>query len=225
MKTLGERFRWRREQLGLTQEDAVKEINRLLQGERRLTRVTISNIENGSQESMKDKVLLAVIQVLKCSAEWLVNNIGPIETAVNNDHLIRSKEELRLVPLLSWGDVKQFINTDSSASLQSSVMIPCPVPCNFGTFALEVKSEEMLPSFELGDVIFVDTKNTELCQGKYVIAVNLKDNQATLKQFQLIDNSEYLKSTNPDYPSEIKFTKIDDNILTIGRVISQVKKL
>ena len=224
MKTLGERFRWRREQLGLTQEDAVKEINRLLQGERRLTRVTISNIENGSQESMKDKVLLAVIQVLKCSAEWLVNDRGPVEPSPQATLPRESADEVRLVPLIDWNDAISAPNI-SADSLAGKERLACPIKCDPLTYALKITGETMLPRFEPGDIIFVnfnfDMKNVS--NGLFVIALSPNKDEATLKQYQLIDNKEFLKSTNPDHPNEMRFMKMDDGYKLIGVVFYQVK--
>jgi SOS-response transcriptional repressor LexA len=224
MKTLGERFRWRREQLGLTQEDAVKEINRLLQGERRLTRVTISNIENGSQESMKDKVLLAVIQVLKCSAEWLVNNRGPIEPSVQAALPQASSAEVRLVPLIDWSEAVNAPNIPPQ-SLAEKEMFACPIKCDPLTFALKITGETMLPRFEPGDIIFVNFNfNMKLISnGLFVIALSPDKEEATLKQYQLIDNKEFLKSTNPDHPTEMRFMKMEDGYKLLGVVFYQIK--
>ncbi|MBL3524156.1 helix-turn-helix domain-containing protein [Serratia plymuthica] len=224
MKTLGERFRWRREQLGLTQEDAVKEINRLLQGERKLTRVTISNIENGSQESMKDKVLLAVIQVLKCSAEWLVNNVGSIERDIISPSPLLDKKDLRLVPYITWQSI---VNSQSVvvSSLGSDKYIPCPVPCSNTTFSIEINDESMLPRFEKGDTIFVDEAIRSPMNGQYIVASFNTPNNVGLKQFQLIDNIGYLKATNPDYPQEMRFVKFDNNCHVIGTVICHIKPI
>ncbi|CAI2145256.1 transcriptional repressor DicA [Serratia fonticola] len=224
MKTLGERFRWRREQLGLTQEDAVKEINRLLQGDRKLARVTISNIENGSQESMKDKVLLAVIQVFKCSAEWLVNNRGPIEPSTQAFLPRTSTEEVRLVPLIDWSDAISAPNIPAE-SLAEKEMFACPIKCDPLTFALKITGETMLPRFEPGDIIFVNFnfKKENITNGSFVVALSPSEDEVTLKQYQLIDNKEFLKSTNPDHPSEMRFMKMEDGYKILGVVFYQIK--
>lgn len=224
MKTLGERFRWRREQLGLTQEDAVKEINRLLQGERKLTRVTISNIENGSQESMKDKVLLAVIQVLNCSAEWLVNNVGSIEGKAISSSPLNDMVDLRLVPYVTWQTIVNSQSTTVSSS-GSDKHIPCPVPCSNNTFSIEINDDSMLPRFEMGDTIFVDESLRSPMNGQYIISAFNASNNVGLKQFQLIDNIGYLKATNPDYPQEMRFVKFDSNCRIIGTVICHIKPI
>ena len=149
MKTLGERFRWRREQLTLTQEEAAKAINNLIDGNRAtFTRVTISNIENGIQQSMKDKVLIAVTSVLKCSADWLINGRGPIEgsmSAISN--VSEGPAITRQVPLISWVQAGNF--TEASIFSPSDYeYFPCPVKCGPNTFALKVEGESMLNRFE-----------------------------------------------------------------------------
>ncbi|AHG22992.1 hypothetical protein Z042_23050 [Chania multitudinisentens RB-25] len=224
MKTLGERFRWRREQLGLTQEDAVKEINRLLQGERKLTRVTISNIENGSQESMKDKVLLAVIQVLKCSPEWLINNRGPVEPSAQAALHSASVKEVRMVPLINWDDAVNAPNIPA-ASLVGKEMLACPIKCDPLTFALKITGETMLPKFEPGDIIFVNFNfdASDISNGLFVIALSPTKDEASLKQYQLIDNKEFLKSINPDHPSDMRFLKMGDGYKILGVVFYQIK--
>lgn len=222
MKTLGERFRWRREQLGLTQEDAVREINRMLQGERKLTRVTISNIENGMQDSMKDKVLLAVIRVLKCSAEWLVNNRGPIEVSEQATLQPVDQKELRLIPLIEWSDAANIPNIPAE-TLASKEMFACPIKCDPLTFALKVTGETMSPKFEPGDIIFVNFSMTEATNGLYVVAAPISQGEAILKQYQLIDNKAFLKSTNPDHPNDMRFIKMDDGYKILGVVFYQIK--
>ncbi|CAI0697670.1 transcriptional repressor DicA [Serratia fonticola] len=222
MKTLGERFRWRREQLELTQEDAVKEINRLLKGERKLTRVTISNIENGGQDSMKDKVLLAVIKVLRCSAEWLVNGQGPIEfdsSSLNGNYF--SDDKLRLVPEIEWDAVLNY--EQNLSNVKTERHIPCPVECSSNTFAIKVSDESMLPRFEIGDLIFVDAKINKAMNGRYVIAIIQSHASAVFKQYQIVDNNEYLKATNPDYPQEMRFIRFDGACHIVGTVICHVK--
>lgn len=222
MKTLGERFRWRREQLGLTQEDAVREINRMLQGERKLTRVTISNIENGMQDSMKDKVLLAVIRVLKCSAEWLVNNRGPVEVSDQTALQPVDQKELRLIPLIEWSDAANIPNIPAE-TLASKEMFACPIKCDPLTFALKVTGETMSPKFEPGDIIFVNFSMTEASNGLYVVAAPTSQGEAILKQYQLIDNKAFLKSTNPDHPNDMRFIKMDDGYKILGVVFYQIK--
>ncbi|WP_099062438.1 S24 family peptidase [Serratia sp. BW106] len=225
MKTLGERFRWRREQLGLTQEDAVREINRTLQGERKLTRVTISNIENGMQDSMKDKVLLAVIQVLKCNAEWLINNRGPVDNKDSiADHLSNSlPQAIRLAPLLHWDQTPDHEIVIKESDF--SKYYPCPQECNLGTFCLKVNSESMLPRFEVGDLIFIDPSIKTIENNKFFILLNESNGDVLFKQISVIDNAIYLKSLNPDYPPEIKFVKIEKDHKVIGTIISHVKSV
>lgn len=218
MKTLGERFKWRREQLDLTQEEATKGINRLLKNERsKFTRVTISNIENGNQQSMKDKVLLAVVQVLKCSAEWLVNNNGPVELPE-----FYSNSSFKMVPALSWDQIIPFTKSQLQPS-KDSACSPCPVKCSIKTYSLLVVGEEMQPRFEDGDIIYIDPELIEPHNGKFVIVRKNGELDTSFRQLQLIDNQWFLKALNPDYPPEIKFTKINDGYEIIGTVICHLK--
>ncbi len=216
MKTLGERFKWRREQLQLTQEEATKGINRLLKNERsKFTRVTISNIENGNQQSMKDKVLLAVVQVLRCSAEWLVNNNGPVELPDNNS-------SFKMVPALSWDQIIPFTKSQLQPSKDFECS-PCPVKCSVKTYSLSVIGEEMQPRFEDRDIIYIDAELIEPYNGKFVIVRKSGELDVSFRQLQAIDNQWFLKALNPDYPPEIKFTKINDEYEIIGTVICHLK--
>ncbi|WP_145526085.1 S24 family peptidase [Yersinia rohdei] len=223
MKTLGERFKWRREQLGLTQEDAAKAINRLLKNERSVfTRVTISNIENGNQQSMKDKVLLAAQQVLKCSGEWLINGQDPIEPIKLESNVSTGSETCRMVPLIDWVQAGSFMETETHPE-EDYEYYPCPEKCSSGTYALKVEGESMLPRFESGDIIYVDPAIVSPPSGKFVIARKEGSSEATFKQLQVLDDMRFLKALNPEYPPELKFLKVDEAYKIVGTIICHLK--
>ncbi|GKX50579.1 helix-turn-helix domain-containing protein [Budvicia aquatica] len=224
MKTLGERFKWRREQLALTQEEAAKAINSLIDGNRAtFTRVTISNIENGIQQSMKDKVLIAVTSVLKCSADWLINGRGPIEGLTNTiSNTSEGSAITRQVPLINWVQAASLTEA-STFSPRDYQYLPCPEKCGPNTFALKVEGDSMLTRFEPGDTIYVDPELVDPDNGKFVIASLANTNELALKQFQIIDNQKFLKALNPDYPSEMRYLKINGGCEIIGTVICHVK--
>ncbi|WP_173634381.1 LexA family protein [Paramixta manurensis] len=221
MKTFGERFRTRREQLDLTQEEAAKAINRLLKGDRgTFTRVTISNIENGNQSSIKDKVLLAAVDVLKCSPRWLVYGEGPVEE--RNVNVAETSSHQRLIPLIDWVQAGAFTEVGSYPE-DSYEYYPCPANLSDKAYALRVEGESMIPRFEPGDIIYIDPSQRQKINGKFVIARLVNENSTTFKQLQIIDGKIYLQALNPNYTPEMKFTHVNQDCEIIGTVVWHIK--
>ena len=220
---LGDRFKSRREALNLTQDEVAKEVSRLLPNDR-FSRVTVSNIELGNQQSLKDRVLLAVIKILKCNAEWLVNGNGDIEPTTNNIALFESTpvNSAQMVPLVSWVQAGQWTEAVDN---YDNEFVACPVKCPPGTFALKIRGDSMQPRFEENDIIFIDSNQVNIENGKLVIAQLEASYEATFKQLQVIDGKKYLRALNPDYPPELKFVPINGNCRLIGTVISHVKPI
>lgn len=220
---LGDRFKQRREMLGLTQEDVAKEVSRLLTNDK-FNRVTVSNIELGNQQSMKDRVLLAVVQVLKCNAEWLVNGKGNVETnSETNFKLVPMSG--RMCPLISWVQAGSFTAMEHPLDDDEYTFYPSPVKSGPNTYILSVRGDSMSPKFEEGDLIYVDPDQIDPASGKYIIAMISEYQEATFKQLQILDGQKLLKAINPDYPPELRYVKINGNCQIIGTVVAHVKPL
>ncbi|PSU89962.1 phage repressor protein [Photobacterium kishitanii] len=220
---LGDRFKYRREVLGLTQEEVAKEVSRLLTSDK-FNRVTVSNIELGNQQSMKDRVLLAVIQILKCNAEWLVNGKGSVEKIADSNVELVPIQGL-MCPVISWEQAGNFTSIEHLSEPDEYSFYPSPVKSGPNTYILTVRDDSMSPKFEEGDLIYVDPNQIEAISGKYIIAAISEYQEVTFKQLQILDNQKLLKAINPDYPPELKYLKINNNCQILGTVVAHVKPL
>ncbi len=214
LPTFADRIRFRREQLGLTQEQLAEEVIKHLPRGIRFNRVTISNIELGMQNSLKDKVFLCICRALRCRGEWLAFGNGPIEDAEFTGAVERK------IPEVTWGKALTWLE---SPGVNGDTNHIAPVPCSDISFALRINSESMLPRFEINDLIFVDPELTELTNGKFVVIGIGSSTEATLKQVQIIDGKVVLRVLNPDYPPELKYISMSPDITVIGTVVAHMK--
>ncbi|WP_407330587.1 S24 family peptidase [Enterovibrio sp. 27052020O] len=223
--TIGERIKIRRQELGFTQEELAKAIGKHVT-DSRFNRVTLSNIELGVQNSVKDKVLLALTKTLKCNPEWLVFGKEPKEAqqghAVTNVSPGPPVEQK--CPLISWVQAGAF-SAISEYPHDDYEYYPCPVRCGPRTFILSVRGDSMTDRFQEGDLIYVDPDQIEPLHGKFVIAQLEDSAEATFKQLQILDGKKLLKALNPNFPPELKYIKINGNCRLVGTVVAHVKPI
>ncbi len=209
-KSLGDRLAERRNELDWTQEDLAKRTG--------LTRMGISKIELGLTQNARADTLFTLADALKVNARWLLYGHG--EKKANSN--ITNTE----YPLITWTEVDSYISgTWLPNSKKDIEHYLCPIPCGKKTFVLEIENDSMLPRFELTDLIFVDPEVKQPENNKYYIFKNISTDSLNLKQLQLIDNVAFLRSLNPDYPQELRFTKLDEKSVIIGTVVSHLKQL
>lgn len=84
-----------------------------------------------------------------------------------------------------------------------------------GNIAINVDGDSMSPKLETGDIIVVDTKDTEFCENKIVV-VNYNDD-IYVKKLVTGERGLQLISTNPFYPP-IKIGA-EEEINVIGKVV------
>ncbi|USH03673.1 helix-turn-helix domain-containing protein [Grimontia kaedaensis] len=222
--TLGDRIKERRNQLGLTQEELASMVSKRVPS-MKFSRVSLSNVELGIQNSVKDVVLLALVDFLKCNANWLVLGKGPIEF-VAGDGFTNSQETdgITVCPLLTWEQANNFADTGRVSS-DDFEYIACPSVCGKSTFVTKVRGDSMTPRFEEGDLIFVDPDSLEPLHGKLVVAKFDSASDITFKQVQSIDGSLFLTALNPSYPPELKYVNASQHCKIIGSVVAHVKPL
>jgi len=230
METLASRLKLRREERGMTQEMLIDFI-RKADPQLHVTRMTISNIENEIQASVKDKMLLALIKVLGCEAEWLVYGIGPKERSKHNgfkhelsiNDITSQYSTIQRCPILSWEQIQGKITDISSTS--KTCYYPNPVKSSLKTFILKVKGDSMSPRFMENDLIFVDPEQVNPTHNHLVISRLPDAQEATFKQLQFIDNQKILVALNPNYPPYLKYQSIDNNCTIIGTVVAHMNLL
>ncbi|HIF9483154.1 S24 family peptidase [Photobacterium damselae] len=224
--TLGDRIKERRQTLELTQEELAQKVAKVVT-DMKFSRVSLSNIELGVQNSVKDKVLLALSDFLKCTPEWLVYGTSPINNDQKNDSIANVDIESTLTqqcPLISW--VQAGVFTEIGEYPESDYQYyPSPVKCGSRTFILRVHGDSMMDRFHEGDLIYVDPDQIEPIHGKFVIAQLEDSAEATFKQLQIVDGQKLLKALNPNYPADMKYIKINSDCRLIGTVIAHVKPI
>ena len=128
------------------------------------------------------------------------------------------------VPVISWVAAGNFCAiSDPYLPGTADRWLPCPVPHSKSAYALVVTGLSMYnpigkPSFEDGDVIFVDPEIAP--RNKSCVIVRLDDKQeATFKQLIIEAGSQYLVPLNPDWPE--KFIEVAENATICGVVIGK----
>ncbi|WBA13879.1 helix-turn-helix domain-containing protein [Salinivibrio proteolyticus] len=223
MLDFGGRLKQRRDELELTQDEVAAGVKKLVP-ELSFNRVTLSNIENGTQKSVKDRILLALVKVLKCSPDWLVYGEGDKELATFGNNVSTGPKVEQKCPLISWVQAGVFTSIQEFPE-QDYSYYPCPTRCGPRTYILEVRGDSMSPRFEEGDLIYVDPDQVEADHGKFVIAQLEDSPEATFKQLQVMDGRKLLKALNPDYPPELKYIQINGNCRLVGTVIAHVRPI
>lgn len=117
-----------------------------------------------------------------------------------------------MIPVISWVAAGHFSDAELVPNDDLIKWVPCPAPHSNRTFALKVSGISMKnpngnPSFEDGDIIFVDP--ARLPENKSCIIVTLEgSNSATFKQLIIEpDGKKYIIPLNPnwgDKPIEIE---------------------
>ncbi|WP_233264461.1 S24 family peptidase [Grimontia hollisae] len=222
--TLGDRIKKRRSQLGLTQGELASMVAKRVPS-MKFSRVSLSNIELGIQNSVKDVVLLALVDFLKCNANWLVLGTGPIEF-VPGEGFTNNQEPVGVTvcPFLTWEQANQYAETGRLPS-DDFEHIACPSKCGKSTFIVKVRGDSMTPRFEEGDLIFVDPDSIEPTHGKLVIAKFEGVSDITFRQLQSIDGNLFLTALNASYPPGIKYVNASQNCRIIGTVVAHVKPI
>lgn len=129
-----------------------------------------------------------------------------------------------LVPLLTSVQAGEWCEISGTFQREDAKMwLPCPVKHGPRTFCLVVEGESMRnpgskPSYEPGDVIFVDP---DVCAkpGDRIVAHLESQAAATFKQYLEEDGRKLLKALNPDW--QPRYVNIDGNATICGVVIGK----
>jgi len=107
------------------------------------------------------------------------------------------------VALIPWSRVEAYVDVSVSHQLKAEDdWMPRPKYASDRTFALRVRGESMEPSYQHGDIIFVDP-NVAPGHGKDVV-VRLDDRDDVVFRRLVVDGKlEYLKPANSNWPQKI----------------------
>ena len=196
---LATRYKTRRLELGLTQNDISIKLG--------VSQQSLQKIEYGT--TLSPRKIKDIAKILKCEPDWLLFGKDQLSNVEECSGL------QGLYPVISWvqaGDWNQIYEIHH----HEAEHYPCPVKCSERTFLLKVRGMSMSPTFNEGELIFIDPE-VDPINGKYVIARLDDSNLATFKQLIIEDGHKFLKAANPDWPTKI--TPINGNCTIVGVVI------
>ncbi len=205
--TFADRLISRRNELNITQDELARMAN--------VSRMGISKIELGLTQHARSDTLFAIADALKCSARWLLSGEDEVNAVNQQKDSKVIENKMLLVPLLSW----EQLNSD----VEAQELKPCPEPCGSNSFAVTVEGDAMMPKFENGDLIFIDSDLIKPENEKFFIVYRGKTDSYNLKQIKMIDGLLFLHSLNPTYPQEIRYSTMDVTDKIIGKVIGHQK--
>lgn len=193
---LAERYKARRLELGLTQNDIALKLG--------VSRQSLQKIEYGM--TLNPRKIGDIAKVLKCEPDWLLFGKG------GQNNAFQGPEIQGKYPLISWVQAGDRNEIDK----QNTQHHACPVKCSAQTFILEVRGMSMHPTFNEGELIFVDPE-VDAINGKFIVARLDDENEATFKKLIIEGEHKYLKAENPAWPNPIQL--INGNCSIVGVVI------
>ncbi|WP_299693406.1 XRE family transcriptional regulator [uncultured Vibrio sp.] len=161
------------------------------------------------------KRLIELCGILGVSYDWLINGIQH----TNNDDLF----EIPFYEEIHCSAGVGYHNEYSDTLMISSHLIPIPPEdITKNTIALRVNGDSMEPAITDNGVVFIDTSDTKIIDGK--IYVYQKDNILRVKRFEHSVNGLIIKSLNPEYTDEKVTYKTLSQCKIIGRVLYSINK-
>lgn len=191
--TLADRVQKRMTELDITQEQLAEMAD--------TSQTTISNILNGTTK--KPRNLLELSKSLGVSAEWLQTGVGETNLVSLTTEEKNDDEDAIVFEVLdikasagfgSSGDVMEVIHQIKFNSTHYFELFRGMNPDNISI--ISVKGDSMSPTFENGDLLFVDTSiNTYDGDGIYVFTFDnfifVKRIQKTGKYFSIISDNKF----------------------------------
>ena len=225
MKTLGERVKARRMELGITQ----KELGDLVG----ISQNSITKIENGGNTIHIAKLASA----LGVSVAWLSTGKGDRDDIVENGGLdkqfVSSEPDLLHKHRIDYYDVRAaagitgFENSDYPEIISSLYLTDEGMAqlvgkkSSDGICLVNVPTDSMEPTIRKGDIVFLDTKvNAYSGDGIYAFAI---DGALFIKRIQKMIGGGYrMISDNEIYPPEQISDDVCENAKFIGRFIRTI---
>lgn len=226
-ETLAHRVKQRMEKLGLSEDDVVKRMGRVI------SQAAFHKIKSG--QTKKPRHILEISEALECSSTWLSTGKGhavtpgTVEMTVGEPLVNYSIEELRndkvmlstLVPLISWVQAGQFCEIEDLLQTgDAEEWLPRPKGASDSTYALTVRGDSMTSpypgsrSYPEGMIIFVDPEK-EVLPGNRGIFKLPESNEVTFKELVSDAGKLYLKPLNPQYDK----IAVDKEMTICGKVI------
>lgn len=229
--TLGIRLKQRRDELNLTQEELA-----YLTG---ITRVGITKIELDQTKNARADTLFSLAAALKCNPYWLLYGKGDKENVYHPTHSVILKHDQapepvnpsagiaysspKKLPILTFDMLSKGVDgVDFNSAPESDFF--CPVSASPRTFAIKVREDSMAPPFFEDEILIVDP-DKEAQSNDYVVVSVSGMSEPVFKQFQVLDGIRMLRATNPNYPSELRYLKMDESSHFLGVIVSHIKPI
>ncbi|MGJ7133314.1 LexA family protein [Morganella morganii] len=207
MNTLGERIKFRRRQLKMTQRDVAECVG--------ISASAVTQWE-GDSTGLSSENLLRLSAVLRCSPQWLLLGEGELDLPFPpyGNHYAQ-------IPVISWvqaGNWTEVINQPDVNSLQ---YVDTSAKVSGNAFALIVKGQSMTStsgelSIPEGAIVVVDPEFgfVDEMNNKIIIAQLSESNEATIKKFIIDGPNRYLAPLNPQFNP----IPVNGNCRLIGQV-------
>ncbi|WP_386696736.1 MULTISPECIES: helix-turn-helix domain-containing protein [unclassified Lonepinella] len=211
MKTLGEKIKEFRNQLGLNQVDFAKKCGEIDSRDRAWGQSRIGNYETNAREPSLDdiRIIAKALGISPADLAFTADNITPV--------ILKSNK----VPLISYVQAGMWTEVNLMQDSEDFEYILTDLDVSENAFALKIKGDSMEPDFIEGDTIIVDPK-VKPHAGEFVVAKN-GEYEATFKKYRpLQDYNEYgnqhfeLVALNPDYD---KLTTLKQDIRIVGTMV------
>jgi SOS-response transcriptional repressor LexA len=181
---IGKYLKKKREEMGMSFREAARAAG--------VSHTHIMEIEAGKKSATFEK-MMRILGAYNTNVDQLLEETDYLPANVTPIHYIR----LRKVPIISWSAASGWMKRDAAFRSQDAVDWFRTTAKGPHLFALYVKGDSMAPEFKERDIIVVNP-NRRAGAGKYVIAVNGKD-EATLRQYRKIGKTAVLHALNPRY--------------------------
>lgn len=163
--------------------------------------------------------LTVIADWLNVRREWLEHGVLPVSNSELIDHEVNISchTAAHAIPLLGWGDIRDWCNGSLVPTHDQFRFINCPASIPTRGFALQVESEAMTnpgigKTYPMGSIIFIEpTSNAK--NGDTVIA--LVGDLSTMKVYVQDVGKSYLKPINPQYPT----LELTNDTKICGRII------
>lgn len=202
MKTIQEKIKERRTQLGLSLEDVAQALG--------VNKSTVMRYESKSIEKMPINIIPPLAKILQCSPEYLMGWEDADDTT-NNTYQI-STQTLPMLGSVACGE-PIYCEEDRESYVKKGVEVKAD-------FCLKAQGDSMINArINDGDIVFI-RKQDIVNNGE--IAVVIIDDSATLKRFYYYKekNMVILKPENPKYEDIILTDEALDNVRVLGKAVA-----
>lgn len=155
------------------------------------------------------KHLITISEEFEVSYEWLINGISGEDSSTSC---------IAYYPEIKASGGNGFLNGTEEKLLINRNLIPMSVTNS--TVALKVCGDSMAPAISDCSLVFVDTEDTSISDGK--IYVFVQNDVLRVKRLEYHSSGILIKSINPSYKDELVTFQESSLLKIIGRVIYSI---